>query len=102
MTEPPLGSVRGADGRINLLRDHDLGTDFGPPNDLLDAEAIAQLESDPGKSFGFQLRADAAKPSRRGMLDLMRKAFAANRRVRIDFERTGVRSGRIIRTMLIQ
>ena len=99
-TEPPLGSVLGAEGRITLLRAHDLGTGFGPPDDFLDAEVIVQLDSAPGKSFGFQLRADAFKPSRRGMLDLLRKAFAANRRVRIDFERTGVRSGRIIRTML--
>jgi hypothetical protein len=99
-TEPPLGSVLGAEGRITLLRAHDVGTGFGPPNDFLDAEVIVQLDSTPGKSYGFQLRTDAFKPSRRGMFDLLRKAFAANRRVRIDFERTGVRSGRIIRVML--
>lgn len=99
-TEPPLGSVLGAEGRITLLRAHDLGTGFGPPNDTLDAEVIVQLDSAPGKSFGFQLRDDAQKAAHRGELDLLRKAFAANRRVRIDFERTGVRSGRIIRTML--
>ncbi|MCA1611409.1 MAG: hypothetical protein LC780_11210 [Acidobacteria bacterium] len=100
-TVDPLGSVLGAEGRITLLRAHDVGTGYGPPNDFLDTEAIVWLDTAPGSAFGLQLREDASKAARRGMFGLLRKAFVTNRRVRIDYERTGLRSGRIIRVMLI-
>lgn len=100
-TVDPLGSVLGAEGRITLLRAHDVGTGYGPPSDFLDTEAIVWLDTAPGSAFGLQLREDASKAARRGMFGLLRKAFVTNRRVRIDYERTGLRSGRIIRVMLI-
>ena len=100
-TVDPIGSVLTAQGRIMLLRAHDVGTGYGPPTDFLDAEAVVHLDSLPGNSFGFQLRQDANKSAHRGMFALLRKAFAQNRPVRIDYVRTGLRSGRIIRAMLV-
>ena len=100
-TAPPFGSVLNAQGRITMLRAHDVGSGYGPPNDFLDVETVLWLDSMPGNSFGFQLRTDANMAARRGMFSLLRKAFTANRRISIDYVRTGLRSGRIIRVMLI-
>src|SRR5271169_6754798 len=72
-------------GRITFLRVHDVGTGFGPPTDFLDVEVVIQLDSQPGKSFGFQLRNDNNRPARDGMLDLLRDAFANNFPVLIDY-----------------
>jgi hypothetical protein len=92
-----------AQGRITFLRVHDLGTGFGPPNDFLDVEAVIQLDSQPGKGFGFQLRNDQNQPAREGMLQLLRDAFAGNEPVTIDFLRsTGKNNGTIIRVALIK
>jgi photosystem II stability/assembly factor-like uncharacterized protein len=100
-TVDPIGSVLAAEGRITLLRAHDVGGGYGPPNDFLDTEAIVWLDALPGSSFGFQLRQDANASAHGEMFDLLRKAFVQNRRVQIDYVRTGLRSGRIIRVMLI-
>ena len=75
-------------GRITFLRVHDVGTGFGPPSDFLDVEVVVQLDSQPGKSFGFQLRNDNNRPARQGMLDLLRDAFANNFPVLIDYNVT--------------
>jgi hypothetical protein len=96
-TSDPVGSVLSAAGKITFLRTHDVGTGFGPPSDFLDVEVVVQLDSQPGRSFGFQLRADAEEDARNGMLDVLRSAFRANRNVLIDYFRTGIRNGRIIR-----
>lgn len=72
-------------GRVTFLRVHDVGTGFGPPSDYLDVEVVVQLDSQPGKSFGFQLRNDGNQPARQGMLDLLRDAFANNFPVLIDY-----------------
>jgi hypothetical protein len=34
-------------GRITFLRAHDVGTGFGPPDDLIDVEAVVKLDSRP-------------------------------------------------------
>lgn len=96
-TGDPVGSLLSASGKVTFLRAHDVGTGFGPPNDFLDAEVIVQLDSQPGKSFGFQLRADEEEYARSGMLSLLRSAFRGNRNVLIDYYRTGIHNGRIIR-----
>jgi hypothetical protein len=74
-----------------------VGTGFGTPLDFLDAEVIVQLDSQPGKSFGFQLRTDASEADHRGMLAVLRSAFRANRAVSIDYRRNGAANGNIIR-----
>jgi photosystem II stability/assembly factor-like uncharacterized protein len=86
-----------AEGRVTLLRVHDAGTGYGPPTDFLDVDVVTQLDSQPGKAFGFQLRSDENEVAHRGMLDLLRTAFSSGGRVRIDYFRTGLRNGRILR-----
>jgi hypothetical protein len=96
-TGDPLGSLLSATGKVTFLRANDLGTGFGPPTDFLDAEVIVLLDSQPGKGFGFTLRNDSERADHSGMLDVLRSAFAKNRTVRLDYVRTGLRNGRIIR-----
>jgi hypothetical protein len=62
-----------ASGRITMLRVHDVGTKFGPPTDQIDVEVVITLNTESGKAFGFQLRNDANRPARQGMLDLLRR-----------------------------
>ena len=100
-TGDPMGSLLSASGRVTFLRAHDVGTGFGPPTDFLDAEVVVQLDSQPGKSFGFQLRADNQEDARNGMLDILRSAFRGNRTVLIDYFRTGIHNGRIVRVAKI-
>jgi hypothetical protein len=90
-------SLLSATGKVTLLRVNDVGTGFGTPVDFLDAEVIVQLDSQPGKSFGFQLRTDAFKADHHAMLEVLRSAFRANRTVSIDYVRNGADNGKIIR-----
>ena len=86
-------------GRVTLLRVHDVGTAYGPPNDKIDVEVIVWLDSQPGKAFGFQLRDDSNRPARQGMLDLLRDAFRNNWTVTIDYNiDPGKNNGVITRT----
>ena len=98
-TDFPIGSVMGAEGRLTMLRVHNVGTGYGPPTDYLDVEVVVRLDSEPNKAFGFQLRADANEAAHQGMLDLLRDAFNHDRRVMVEYIRTGIHSGRIIRVI---
>lgn len=90
-------------GRITFLRVHDVGTGFGPPSDFLDVEVVVQLDTQSGKSFGFQLRNDNNRPARQGMLDLLRDAFANNSPVLIDYNVTPPKvNGVIIRVAVVK
>jgi hypothetical protein len=93
----PMNSVQAAEGLITLLRAHRRGGKFGPPDDQLDAEVIVFLDTEPEKAFGLRLRADNELPAAKGMLGLLRDAFNRNRPVRLEFVRSGCRTGRIIR-----
>jgi hypothetical protein len=95
----PMNSLQAAQGLITLLRVHDLGTGFGPPDDVLDGEVIVLLDTEPEKAFGFKLRSDADQPDAVGKLRELRDAFNYNRRVRLEFLRTGCRTGQIIRVI---
>jgi len=90
-------SLLSATGKITFLRVNDVGTGFGTPIDFLDAEVIVQLDSQPGKSFGLQLRTGASVADHRGMLEVLRSAFRTNRTVSIDYTRNGADNGIIIR-----
>ena len=96
-TDLPVGTLANAQGRVTFLRVHDPGTGFGPPTDFLDVEVVINLDSLPGRGFGFQLRADGKESTAHGMLDLLRDAYNRNSRVSIDYIRTGLRNGRILR-----
>lgn len=75
-----------ASGKITVLRVHDVGTKYGPPQDQIDVETVIQLNTQPGKSFGFQLRNDSNEPAREGMLGLLKDAFNNNWTVTIDYK----------------
>ncbi|TMH02217.1 MAG: hypothetical protein E6H67_15400 [Betaproteobacteria bacterium] len=94
-----MNSLQVAIGNITLLRVHDLETGFGPPDDELDAEAIVLLDTEPEKAFGFKLRTGADRPDAHGKLLALRDAFDNNRRVRLEFLRTGCRTGQIVRVI---
>lgn len=95
----PVGSLQAAVGRITLLRIHDVGTGFGPPGDQLDGEIVVFLDTQPEKAFGLRLRADANRAAAEGMLSVLRDVFNRDRVVRLEFVRTGCRSGRIVRVI---
>jgi hypothetical protein len=96
-------ALLGAQGKITFLRVHDVGTGWGPPNDALDVEVIAMLDSQPGKAFGFQLRSDGNQIARQGMLNLLRDAFEHGWKTALDFEiPDGKMNGRIIRVALLK
>lgn len=97
--EFPIGSLQATAGRITLLRVHDVDTGFGPPYDFLDAEVIVQLDSEPEKSFGIQLRTDAEAAKARAMLELLRDAFRRSSVVRLEFIRSGCRTAKILRVI---
>ncbi len=100
-TDDPIGSLLGAEGKVTLLRVHDVGTGYGPPTDFIDVEVVMWLDTMPGRAFGFQLRNDDKKNVGRGMLNLLRLAFNSGRSVHIDYVRTGFRNGIIVRVMFI-
>lgn len=90
-------------GHITFLRVHDVGTGYGPSSDYIDVEVVVQLDSLPGKAFGFQLRNDTYLPARQGMLDLLRDAFSNNLVVLIDYNITPPKNnGVIIRVALVK
>lgn len=90
-------------GKVSLLRVHDVGTKYGPPQDQLDVEVVVILQSAPDRAFGFQLRNDANRPVRQGMLDVLRDAFANNSNVGMDFiAPPGKKNGRIIRVWVFK
>lgn len=85
-------------GQLSLLRVHDRGSGFGPPNDFIDVEVVVQFADRPTQAFGFQLRNDANLPARQGMLDLLRDAFNHAWTANIDHETPpGKRHGIILR-----
>jgi hypothetical protein len=86
------------EGRLSLLRVHDVGTGFGPPADHLDVEVVVRLDNTPDRAFGLQLRPDGNEPAHRGMLDVLRDAFNRNRRVRLEYDQPfGADSGVLVR-----
>ena len=65
-------------GKVNLIRVQDTGQLYGPPGDVIDADVIFTLTTQPGKAYGFQLRPGSNELTRAGMLDLLRDAFQNN------------------------
>lgn len=90
-----------ASGRITLLRVHEQSSGYGPHSDHIDGEVIIQLDSEPDRAFGFQLRPDENFPMRYRMLALLRDAFTHNRIASIDYLRTGSLNGTLIRATVL-
>lgn len=101
--DPVMGDcVLQAQGRVSFLRAHDVGTGFGPPTDHIDVEVVVQLDTEPGRAFGFELRADGEEGARRGMLDTLRTAFNEGRPVSIDYRRAGVTNNVLLRVAALE
>lgn len=79
------GAIRTATGKITLLRVHELGSGYGPPNDFINVEVVIQLDSEPGKAFGFPLRRGARYAANEAMLQIVRTAFEENTLITIDY-----------------
>jgi hypothetical protein len=86
-TAPAHAEFLQTSGQVNLIRVQDIGQQFGPPGDVIDADVIFTLANQPGKAFGFQLRLGTNELARQGMLDLLRDAFQNNWTVVINFNR---------------
>ena len=98
-TGPPLGSILSIEGLITFLRAHDVGSGFGPASDAIDGEVIVRLDSDPDKAFGFTLRTDSDEEAHTGMFKILRDSFSKERRVRIEYEVTGINNNQILRVI---
>lgn len=59
-------------GDVTFLRVHELHGGFGPPNNHIDTEAVAQISSESDHFFGTTLRTDQHLPSHEGMVNLLR------------------------------
>lgn len=97
--EGEIGDVLAIEGKIILLRVHNVGTKYGPPSDQLDVEVIIWLDSKPYNSYGFRLRKGQNEKTHKMMLDQLRDAFNGNHLVRIEYNKTGCRVGEIFRVI---
>jgi immune inhibitor A len=95
---PMWGTVQAAEGKITLLRVHDRGG-YGPPDGRIDRECIVRMDSLPAIALGLGLKGGALGPSETGMLELLRSAYVADRRIRVEFARTGTITGEVIRAL---
>ncbi|MGW7081725.1 hypothetical protein [Streptomyces sp. NPDC054866] len=92
-------------GRVKELRVVELGSRHGPPADQIDVEVVAELDTVPDRGMGFQLRNDANRPVRQGMLDLLRDAFQLGCQTRIEYSidlEAGRKNGIILRVILLK
>lgn len=96
-----LGELLTTQGRLTLLRIHDVNVGFGSAADRIEGEVVVALDSEPGRAFGFALRADDNLPTRRRLLALLRDAFNNDRPLTIDYLRTGQHNGTLIRASVL-
>ena len=79
--------IENVSGLLSLLRVHKRGSKFGPANDQIDVEVIAQIASRPTQFYGLQLRTGSDLPANEGMLGLLRDGFNHGWIVNIDFDK---------------
>ena len=90
-----------AQGKLTMLRVHDVGSGYGPPSDFIDVEVVIQLDSRPGMAFGFTLRNDQNSLAHQGMLSILRSAFDHGWTVVIDFYlNPGKKNGTVLRATI--
>ncbi|WFE25046.1 hypothetical protein O7623_16625 [Solwaraspora sp. WMMD791] len=78
-----------APSAISMLRVHDLGGGYGPPDDHIDTEVIVHLAGRPGETFGLALRADATLPANWGMFTGLRVALVTGGQIQLAYRRVG-------------
>lgn len=92
-------------GKVTELRVIEVGSRHGPPQDQIDVEVVAKLDTEPSRRMGFQLRNDNNRPVRQGMLDLLRDAFEIGCQTRIEYSidlDAGKKNGVIVRVILLK
>jgi hypothetical protein len=92
-------------GKVTELRVVELGTKYGPPNDQIDVEVVAELDTVPDRGLGFQLRNDENRPVRQAMFDLLTVALESGSRTRIEYSidlDAGKKNGVILRVILLK
>lgn len=98
-TGPTIGSTQSIEGKLSFLRIHDVGGKYGPPNDILDTEIIVKLDTDSRMAFGLQLRPGNLEITQTGMLNQLRDAFKKDFKIRLEYVKTGINSGTILRVI---
>jgi len=101
-TDFPIGALVNLTGRIILLRVNEVGDRFGTPSDDISAEVIVQLDSRPDLAFGLQLRRDTNLLERRAAFNSLKTAFKQDMTIAIDYRRTSLHTGAIVRVFLIK
>jgi hypothetical protein len=62
VSAPAQAAIQQVSGRLTMLRVHQAGTGYGPAGDHLDADAIVQLKTAPGKAFWFSASREYPRP----------------------------------------
>jgi hypothetical protein len=92
-------------GKVKELRVVELGSKHGPPNDQIDVEVVAELDTVPDRGMGFKLRNDDNRPVREAMFELLRMAFETGSTTRIEYSidlDAGKKNGVILRVVLLK
>ena len=86
---------------MTLLQAHDRESGYGAPPDFIDADAVFQLDTEPGRTFGFTMRDDADRVAHQAMFDLLRHAFDHSHPVQADVDlAAGMNNGRAQRVWI--
>lgn len=100
-----VGDILAVEGIPIFLRVHELSSGFGPPTARIEEEVVVELDSLPGRYFGLALRPSVAGPIVTGVGEpveeaiwtTLRGAFERRGRLHIEYVRTGITTGHIIR-----
>jgi hypothetical protein len=92
-------------GKVRELRVVEFNSKHGPPTDQIDVEVVAELDTEPDRGMGFQLRNDEKGVAHRAMFDLLRLAFESGSRTRIEYSidlEAGRKNGVILRVIQLK
>lgn len=95
-SKPTISAVQ---GRVAFLRVHPPGSGWGVVPDRLDGEVIVRLENSPELTFDLELPVNPDGPAGSAMFAQLRQAFKDDYPVRIEYRKTGLRIGRILRVI---
>lgn len=98
-SDAAIGQIISSQGKVELLRVHEVGSGYGPAYDKLNAEVIFQLEGINDKSFGFKLKSGESSEVNKGMLKLLREAFISDKEVIVEYKRTGCQNLEVLRVV---
>jgi hypothetical protein len=79
--------IQGIEGKIIFLRAHRYGSGYGPSKDRMDTEVVVKLNTDPNRTYSFQLRQNDELPAHQAMFQLLRDAFRGDWNVILEYDR---------------